>query len=261
MVSAVRRVPRERARLFRLIWVMTAALLVAGCGGSIKHRVESGIAKALQKRLGPADTYSVRVSGSTMSIIGGRIEAVEISGRDVRLAKGITLARLDVSLKGLVVDTDTQEIKRCAEAAYCARVSEDELRRYLVNRYPEIPGLDISLLRDRARVTAAPGIAGVTVTIAADAVVAVREGRQLVLDLKKIDVGPVPTPGFAREYIEKRINPVFDAADLGFDARIESIRIEPGFAVIAGTLDLVGALGTSQPGGRGSAQPVETHNF
>jgi hypothetical protein len=104
-------------------------------------------------------------------------------------------------------------------------------------------------------------VAGVTVTIAADAGLAVRGGRQLVLDLKKIDVGWLPTPGFAREYIEGRVNPVFDAADIGFDARIDSVSIAPGFVTLTGTLDLVKALGTPEPPNRGGAEGSETRNL
>ncbi|MGC8862746.1 MAG: DUF2993 domain-containing protein [Armatimonadota bacterium] len=261
MTSLVRPVSRPQFGAIHAMAAALAVIMLAGCGSGIRHRVENGIARSLQKRLGPAREYSVRVSGSTMSIISGRIDSVDISGQEVRLAKGITVSRLDVSLKGLVVDTATQEIRKCARAAYLARVSEEELQRYLVRRYPDIPGLTVTLLNDQARVTATPGVAGVTVTIAADAVVAVREGRQLVLDLKKINVGWVPTPGFAREYIGKRINPVFDAADLGFDAQIESVRIEPGVAVIAGTLDLVGAIGSPDSAERGGSEPAETRNF
>jgi len=236
--------------------------LLPGCGGGgIRRKVESGIAKSLQQRLGPAKAYSVKASGSTMSILGGKLDAVEISGEEVRLAKGITVARLDVSIKDLTVDTDTQAIKRCKSTTYSAAVSEAELERYLVKRYPDIPGLTITLLRDQARVEATPGVAGVMVSIVAEAALGVRDGQRLVLDLKKINVGWLPTPGFAREFIEGRINPVFDAADLGFDARIDSVRIEPGFAVLAGTLDLVKALGTANGANHGNTESGEPRNL
>ncbi len=115
-----------------LVLLCLVFALLSGCGGGIKRKVESGIAKSLQQRLGPAKTYSVKVAGSTMSIVSGKIDAVEISGEDVRLAKGITVARLDVNLRDLVVDTGTQEIRKCRSATYSAAVSERELNRYLV---------------------------------------------------------------------------------------------------------------------------------
>jgi len=257
---------RTRFRVGRASVLFTVYCLLftslAGCGGGgIRRKVESGIAKALQQRLGPAKAYSVKVTGSTMSILGGKLDGVDISGEDVRLAKGITVARLDVSIKDLAVDTSTQAIKRCKSTTYSAAVSEDELERYVVKRYPDIPGLTLALLKDQARVTASPGVAGVTVSIVAEAALGVRGGRQLVLDLKNINVEWLPTPGFAREYIEGRVNPVFDAADLGFDARIDSVSIAPGFVTLTGTLDLVKALGTETPGDHGTTAGTEPRNL
>jgi hypothetical protein len=168
---------------------------------------------------------------------------VDISGEEVRTSKGVTVARLNVNIKDLVVDTDTHAIKKCSSAGYEATVSQDELGRYLTRTYPDIPGLNVSLMSGCARVLASPGLAGAKVSIAAETMLDIREGRKLALNLTKIDVAGLSTPGFAREYIERKINPVFDIADLGFDARLDSVRIDPGSITLGGTLDLVKAMG------------------
>ena len=224
--------------MLRVSVIALLAIVLCGCGGGVRRKIENGIARAMPEKIGRAKSYTVKVSGSTPAMIRGRMSGVEITGEEVRLAKGFTVARLDVSLKDLVVDTHTQEIKRCASAGYSATVSEGELGRYLAKRYRDIPGLEVTLARDCAHVVANPGLAGVTVTVSADAALKVIKGRKLALEIIRIDVAGLPTPGFAREFIEGRINPIFDAADLGFDAKIDSVRIDPGSLTITGTLDV-----------------------
>ena len=239
--SVRRRVGASRAAL--LFTVYCSLFTLAGCGNEIRGNIERGIAEALPEKIGPAKSYSVKVSGSTLAMLSGKLSGVDISGEEVRTSKGVTVARLNVSIKDLLVDTGTHVIKKCGSAGYSASIAQEELQRYLIKTYPDIPDLNVSLMSGYARVLASPALAGVKVNIAAEAKLDIREGRKLALNLTKIDVAGLPTPGFAREYIERKINPVFDIADLGFDARLDSVRIDPGSITLAGTLDLLKAMG------------------
>jgi hypothetical protein len=234
-------------KMTSLAWTLLIVLLVTfstGCGGSaIRHRAESEIARFLQQRIGPAKSYRVKLSGSTWSIIHGKIRQIRISADDVQLANGITLARLDVLLEGVRVDTATHLIRECKGAHYVAAVSSDEMERYLRKRYTAIPQLKIELSEGAMRIEAVPRVAGLSVPITAYASLKKRDDTEVVIDLQKIDVGWVPTPGFAKEYLEKRLNPVFEAADIGMGARINDVRIEKGFLILAGEFDPIKALG------------------
>ena len=243
------------------IWPLIVVALCGCSGGQIRHRIESGIARALPSKLGPAKSYTVKVSGSTMAMINGRLGAVKILGEEVRLSKGVTVARLDVDIKDLVADPGTQAIKRCGSTVYSATLAQDELQRYLIKTYPDIPGLKVSLANGAAHVLASPGLAGVKVNIAADATLEVREGRRLALNLMSIDVAGLSAPGFARDFIENRLNPVFDASELGFGARIESVRIDRGSLTLTGTLDLMKALGTSGEANHPNTETTEPRNL
>ncbi len=220
--------------------VLSVALIIlgAGCGGtSIRHKIEAQIAKSLQGRLGPAKSYSVSLRGSTLSIVRGNIKEIRVAAEEVSLPEGITLDKLDVVLENVRVDLASRTIKRCAQAQYTARISEDELEAYFRKRYPDIPELRMHLANHELRIETSPRPAGIRIPIIAYASLKTKNGTQVVLDLKRIDVGPIPTPGFAREFLETRFNPVFEASDIGFDAQISEVRTENNFLVLTGTFD------------------------
>jgi len=212
--------------------------MLAGCGGSIKNRIEKGIESCLPQIIGPASSYQVTVSGSTVKMLRHRLSRVYIKGEDVRLPNGLEVSRLDVCLNEVEFDPDKRIITDSAGATYSVELSEKELERYLKKTYPSIPGLGIDLKEGRMIARASPSLIGLTTTISAEASLGIDGQRKLVLDIKKINAAGVPAPSFAREYIESKLNPVFDASELGYDATIDSVSIKPGYVTITGKLDL-----------------------
>lgn len=213
------------------------AVALCGCGG-VKSRVEKGIERSLPQLIGPAKSYQVSVSGSTAKMLKSKLSRIDIQGEEVRLSNGMQLAKLEVSLTDVEFDSDTRSIRRTSSTTYSATLSEKELERYLRKTHPEIPELTVKLERDCATATAKPELMGLAAELRAESALKVRDNRQLVLDLKRITLGGLPAPGFAREYIEKKANPAFDASQLGYDATINSVSMEPGYITLNGTLDL-----------------------
>lgn len=222
---------------FRALVILLSLLLLAGCG-HVRGKVEDGIAKSLPELIGPAQCYRVKVSGSTMGMLKHKLSRIEIQGEGVRLSNGMELARLNAVLTGVRFDPDKRSITQCAGTEYAATLSQAELQRYLRKLYPDIPGLSVALEDGYAVATAAPSLMGVTASISAESDLKVAGGRKLVLDLRKVTMAGVPAPGFAREYIEKKMNPVFDSSAFGYDATMSSVTVQPGFVTITGLLDL-----------------------
>jgi len=214
--------------------------LLAGCiGGSVRDRVESGIEKSLPNLIGPARVYDVNVTGSTLGMIGGKLKDIEIKGEDVRLKNGMQLARLSVSLDSIEFDAGKSQITKCGGANYNALLSEEELGRYLRKAYPDVPKLNVELLNGYVSASASPSLVGLSASIKAEATLDIQDKRKLALKLRKVTVGGIPAPGFARDYMASKINPFFDASQIGYDATISSVTVEPGFVTLAGGLDLM----------------------
>lgn len=218
------------------------ALLAVGCGNPVKSKVESTIQSALPRLIGPAKSYEVQVTGSTVSMLKGRLRSAHVVGKDIQLPNGITVARLEVISHGIEIDRHRHQISSVVDTSYTATLAQDALNKYLSDTYRHVPRLKTELAKDQLHVTASPEVAGVQVQISADAALKVKENRYLILDLKEVAVVGVSTPGFAREYLENRVNPVFDSTNLGYDARVHRVSIRPGGLTLEGTLDLAKQL-------------------
>jgi hypothetical protein len=228
-----------RCKAILLIAISLVTALCAGCGRAERH-AENKIAEALQQRLGPAKSYNVNITGSPMRLLKGKMERLDIVGKDVNLEKGIMLASLNVTVHDLVFDTKTQEIKYASKTSFSATIAQDELTKYLHKNYSDVPELKISLRDGYIDVSARPTVAGVGVNVKTEADLLMKDHHLLILDLKKISAAGVPAPEFARNYIETKVNPVFDSKDLGFNATVNALEIAHGSISISGNLDLVG---------------------
>lgn len=242
-----------RGGLVFTVFCLLFTLLLGGCGGGgIRHKIERGIAKGMEQKLGPAKSYSVKITGPTMALVSGKLRGIEITGLDVKTPQGIVVQRLRVNVQDLEVDVGTEEIKKCGGTTYSATLSQAELARYLTKMYPDAPDFRLEFLDGFARVTAKPGVSIAKVSVVVDASVDILQHRRLALNLKELDVAGLPTPGFVRDYVERKVNPVFNVDDLDIGATIDSVSMRRGSVTVAGTLDLEKASGSKK---RNARQP------
>lgn len=243
---------KEQTHGSALAPLMTAALaavclMVGGCGDPIRNSVEHRIEDALPKLIGPATSYEVKVYGSQTAMLKGRLRTTHIVGREVRFHSGIIIEELVVESRGIEIDRHRQQISKVEGTDYKATIAQDVLNKHLRGNYRHVPSLKAVLAQGLMTVSAAPELKGLPVRISADADLLVKDKRYLILDLKKVTVAGVGTPGFAREYLETKINPVFDSASLGYDAKLDRVRIEPKRLTLEGTLDLASHLNVKKP--------------
>jgi len=242
-----------------LICALSIALLSGCAGNKIRREVEKGIAKVLPEKIGPAKSYDVKVWASTMKILDGKLDSVDIVGKDVKLPNGLKLAELDVTVKDIRFDPRSREVKSCGETTYSATLSEEELGLYLKRTFPDVPALAVDLKTDRIGVAASPSMTGIRVNIKAEATLDIEKQRFLTLGLRKVTVAGVPTPGFARDYIATKVNPVFDADEIGFDAKISSAKIKDEAVTLTGDLNLMKALAGDKPAKPDQTMPKAPH--
>lgn len=215
-----------------------AVLGLSGCA-NIHRQVEKAVADSLPDLIGPAKKYSVDVSGSTFRLIKGKVSKLHIVGDDVRFKNGLTLSKLDVTVENIEFDTDSRKIKKAGKSVYSASVIDGELAGYLSRSYPDVPNIKIAVHSGTLNLSATPKVSGINVPVTAQAKVRVRNRSQLSLDILKASAARIPAPGFARNYIESKVNPVFDVSALGFDANIDRAALQPGRVTIYGTLDIM----------------------
>lgn len=223
-----------------LLFFTLAVFAFAGCGGNpVREKVEKTVQKNLPDMVGPAKSYTVRAYGPTMHMVNGRLDGMDITGIDVHLPSGITLAKLDVKIRDIAYNIHKSKLERAANTEFSATLSEYELNRYLVKNYPAIPGLKVSLKNGEIGIESAAGISAFKVGANAGADLEVRENRILALNFKKLKFAGLNAPEFAKNFLSSKLDTIFDAKDIGPGATLSSTSIENGKLVLNGTLDLV----------------------
>lgn len=243
---------RQHAKALPVVTAVRVLLAVAmlaglaGCGAQVERRIERGIEQELPTVIGPARSYSVDVTGPSSQLARGQLDTLRIVGEDVHLPTGLQLARLEVFARDVRFDPNRQVLTSVGLTEFTAIMTQEQLNQYLRRTYPDVPELRAELQNGFIRISAAPGVAGARVGITADAGLQIRNQRQVMVDIRRITVAGVAAPGFARDYIENRVNPVFDAADLGYDARIRTLSVRPNALTMYGTLDLMTVYAAQQ---------------
>lgn len=224
------------------IAIVLAVLIavLAGCEGNpVRHKVEKSVEQSLPALIGPAQSYSVKAYGSTVGMVSGKLSGLDIIGLDVRLPNGVNVARLNAKLTNITFDSGSKEIKSVEKTEYTASLTEAEVTRYMREKHPGIAGLNVALADRNIRVSARPGVSVLRTAVQADADLEIRENRILALDLKKVKVAGVHAPDFALDFLGSKLGVIFDANDLGFEAKIRSVVIGPGSLTLVGDLDLM----------------------
>ncbi len=230
-------------RIFRSIGILLSFLIVSvnivGCSSSPKQKIEATVVEKLPTILGPADSYKAKAYGTSIKLAKGKLSGLEISGINVKLKTGVTLARLDVCMKDILFDRNKQTIKSIGSAEFSAVISETELNRIARARYAIIPDLLLDLEPKSLTICARPEIYNVGIGIRAEVGLAIRNNSLIALDLKSFKVGSISAPHFAIDWLSKHIDIVFDSRDLGFDVNIKSLEIQKDGLVLFGDIDVM----------------------
>lgn len=225
---------------YKILLAVILTMGVVGCGENIiQRKIEKSVAASLPETIGPADKYTVKASGSSMKMIHGRLNTLDIIGANVKFACGIKVAKLTVNISDIAFDTDTKQITRVGATKYTVAISQAELSRYIAAKLPDIPDLKIELQNGLVSISARPGIYRLRMGVLASAEIEVIQKRILALNLKTLEAAGINTPAFARELVDSKLDTIFDANDLGFNAKIESATITPGTLTLTGELDLI----------------------
>lgn len=218
------------------VLVLTSALValaVAGCAGRVVNRaVENKIEDRLPELFGPAASYDVEVDGSALKVMRGRLSRVVIHGQDVWMLPELCVDGIDVEMREVVVDLDTQGIKSVRSAIFDAVVSEKALNDYFERTRSD--EMRVELQDGRMVVRARPKVLGLALNVRLMGVLVPR-GEELDFRIDRLQVIGISAPHIAAGMIEDRINPVLDLRSMDFEPELRSVTIK------AGSIRLVGA--------------------
>lgn len=226
-------------KVLRLILIIVVIIGICSVACNfIRGKIEQTIAQRLTALVGPADSYKVTTHGPLLNILRGQINAVNINGEMVKLSNGIIADQMDVKLTDVVLDVSHGSIVSVNKLTFSTSLSETTLSRYLNRAYPDIVGIRVSLPNDNIAISAEPKITFINARLETLGKIRIVNGNKLMLDTQKIRFGHFKAPKVAYQYIERKMNPLFDMADLGLNATLTKATIKDRMLVLAGRVDL-----------------------
>ena len=215
-----------RSRSLAVVAVV-AALLVAACASVLDERAASALREALTRAVGPAASYEVQVSGASLD--ASRFERVAVVGRRVARARAPVIDRIELELRGVVVDRQDKRLVALADSRGELRVRAADLTEFL-GRSNWIDAARVTLeAPDRIRVSGRPRFAGIALSAGDGIEIEGRlyaAGTELRLALDRLRIGNASAPPFVRGLVEGMVNPLFDAAGHPLPAQIDAVEVD-----------------------------------
>jgi len=216
-------------------FAVVAALVLGACASSLDSRAEATLREALVRVVGPAESYDVRVVGASLD--GSRFERVRFVGRRIARAGAPVVDRLELDLRGVVVDRREKALTAVAETRAELGLRGADLAEYLRGSgWIADPSVVFSA-PDRIAIGGTPRLAGIALAIGDGVEFQGRlwaSGSQVRLAVDRVRIGPSTAAPLLRAVIERAINPLLDVSAYPLPARIDAVDAgDDGLRIVA----------------------------
>lgn len=203
----------------------------------IVSNVESGIADKLQKLIGPAAFYKVKIDSPLPHLVRGDMGDVAVMGSQVRLQNGIVAERLDISLDDVKANITAGAITSIGDDTFSVTINQGDLNRYVAATFPEIPDLCMELHNGKITVTTAQEVVLINSKIKLDGTVDIEDGHKLMLRLHDVEAGRKRLPESIKRKMEDKLNPILDTSEWSLGTQLRTLAIRRGRIEVSGKVD------------------------
>ena len=221
-----------------------AAAALTGCGHPVQETAAHKIADVLPSVLGPAVHYDVQVDGNPFALARGRARAVHVQGLGVQVSSSLTLDTLNADVQDVSFDTKTRKLSHLGQAAFTASLSQDNLRRYLAQSKPLLPGLVVTLLPDAMEAQVPVSTLGLQTTAELSGSLRPDSSDPSKLDFvaSEAQIGRVPVPAGLVNIALDAVNPLLDLSVLKAPLAVTGAKVRNRQLVLSGTANLSGLV-------------------
>lgn len=215
-----------------------SVFLVSGCGSSAPQTTAAHrLADRLPRIIGPARHYDVQVDGDPFALGRGRARRVNIEGRDVVMAPGLTMDRLTIEADDVSFDVKNRSLKHIGRVLFTGRLGQRNLDNYIARIKPDPSGLSITLRWDDMEVAVPVDVASLTTTarVSGTLTPALSGSDKLDFVANRGSVGIVPVPARIVNLAIDQVNPVLDLSRLRFPVAMTDAAVDRGSIVLKGT--------------------------
>jgi hypothetical protein len=227
-----------------LIAPLFLVVLASGCGNPINHKVSDRIAAVLPKTLGPAKSYEVETTGTSLHLTGGHIGEVSVHGDDVQLAPGLIVDSLDADVRDISFDDRSQSVTGMGPIRFRAGISAANLNNYLAATAASAPSrpqhlaLNIEGQTLAISFTVRPLLVDVPVSVVGTLAPRGYQPTRLDFVASGGHVSIVPVPTGLVDLALSHVNPVVDLSTMHDPISVERSWIENGRLYLSGTAEI-----------------------
>ncbi len=207
-------------------------------GEVAKGKIEQGVSAVIPSYLGPADYYRTSVNASPFDLLGEKATSVHVVGTNVKTSMGVTIDKLDIHLRGVSFDSGSRSLRSINQTLVTAEISTANFLEYAAKAYPDITEPALTFSNGSFSMRARPIILGIRPSVAAEGYLLIANGKAINVQLSKVAAVGISAPEFVHGWLERRLNPIFDAGTFGYNLTLDSVEIKPGFVVMRGKADM-----------------------
>jgi len=224
-----------------MVALIVAAAICFSPGALLRWKIGQSVAAKMPEVIGQAGSYSAHVSGGVLGIVRGRIERVDIRGRDVKMANGVVVDHLNIDLTGVHFRPD-QTVTKVEAASFEANVTEDDLNNWIATSRPDLHDGHLTIDDGKLTLTAKPRVMLIRTPVKVEGTLQIVNQTKLNMVLNGLAARGIRVPGFVRGRIQHDINPVLDTEQMGIGAKLKSVQVSRGSITVTGTADVNKAL-------------------
>lgn len=233
-------------RFFLFAAVLVGIVLVlTGC---FVNAVEGAIASSLTEKIGPADSYVVKLLNTTDNDVQhGILHALKVDGTHVHPKNAPVIDHFAASLEDVVIDMSTKSFKSAKHAQLSIEVRDQDIVTYLRSVQPQLKTLRMLVLNDHQVVFMVDSLKLRFVGSI------VMNGLQVEFQLQDATEGGAPMDPDEASIIVDEINPIADLSTWPLTVSTAKLSLTPGKIGLTASIDRIDAAAFSGKAGATSS--------
>lgn len=229
-------------RRYPVALVVFAALVVGttGCSTRLLQRtVERRLRNRLTTLIGPAERYTVNISGTDDSdLVLGRVRRLEVTGTGVLIGGELPLERFEMRLQHLRYTGASPDLVSVRESELSVELLQAALNAYLAEEQKD---KDVRARFDadgRLVLDMTLKLFGVPTRLVATGRLELEGDKRIVFRADSVEAPNAPLLGVGKTLVERQFNPLVDMQALHVPVRLKSLAVVDGRILLHGEADL-----------------------
>jgi hypothetical protein len=204
--------------------------------------MEEALRAALQSRFGTVERWEFNVTGTPEERAAGRLPAVEVTGYNWRLPRGMVIAELALSIQDAQLDLEAGGLKSAGTARVRLRIRPEDLSRAIEARAgKQLKSVRISVDEERIQTRGKLRVAFLTLGFHRSSRPLIKENA-VYAHTFRVTLAGMKIPTRMIRKLEAKINPLIDFNEFQVPITLEKLGAEEGWLVFQASLDLTAPL-------------------